>query len=442
MNEGDRILVGQAAAFCGWQPVRLGDVIDLNPKRDLARGTKAPFAAMTDVLEHYRLIPSLDTREYNGGGSRFANGDTLLARITPSLENGKTAWVSGLPGDVTGHGSTEFIVLSAKEGVTDPLFVYYLARSPRFRSYAIGQMTGTSGRQRVPTDAVESFEVAIPPFVEQREIAKVLGALDDKVEQNRQSAQALEQLVQAIFRAWFMHFEPVKDKTAGTPSFPFMPQQVFDTLSTGFVDSHAGPVPEGWQIRALSAICTLVSGGTPRRSNPSYWSGDVPWYSVKDAPGEGEIWVINTDEAITQDGLAESAARLVPKGCTIISARGTIGKLAMAGMPMAFNQSCYGLLPRDGKSFRYLYLLAHTMVAELQRKTHGSVFDTITRTTFDGLMVVTPPPNVLWAFEELVAPFFDLMLSSLQESVKLAKLRDYLLSKLLSGQIRVVTADG
>jgi len=303
-------------------------------------------------------------------------------------------------------------------------------------------MTGTSGRQRVPTDAVESFEVAIPPFVEQREIAKVLGALDDKVEQNRQSAQALEQLVQAIFRAWFMHFEPVKDKTAGTPSFPFMPQQVFDTLSTGFVDSHAGPVPEGWQIRALSAICTLVSGGTPRRSNPSYWSGDVPWYSVKDAPGEGEIWVINTDEAITQDGLAESAARLVPKGCTIISARGTIGKLAMAGMPMAFNQSCYGLLPRDGKSFRYLYLLAHTMVAELQRKTHGSVFDTITRTTFDGLMVVTPPPNVLWAFEELVAPFFDLMLSSLQESVKLAKLRDYLLSKLLSGQIRVVTADG
>ena len=324
-----------------------------------------------------------------------------------------------------------------------PEFVTLYFRSPEGRH----QLLANRSQVGVPSIAqpvtyLRTIEIPVPPLPEQRVIADVLGALDDKIEQNRQTAGKLERLAQAIFRAWFVDFEPVKAKAVGADSFPSMPQHVFDALPTRFVDSEIGPVPEGWEVKALSTICTLVSGGTPKRSDPSYWSGDVPWYSVKDAPREGETWVINTDETITQDGLAESAARLVPKGCTIISARGTVGKLAMAGMPMAFNQSCYGLWPSDGISFRHLYLLVHTAVAALQQKTHGSVFDTITRTTFDGLIVISPPPNVLSAFEERVAPFFDASFASLQESVKLAELRDYVLPKLLSGQIRVEVAVG
>ena len=142
----------------GWRQVTLGDVVEINPKRSLKRGDEAPFVAMADVLEHQRQLAEVGARAFKGGGSRFSNGDTLLARITPCLENGKTAWVSGLADGEVGHGSTEFIVLSALEGITDPLFVYYLARHPRFREFAIGQMTGTSGRQRVPVPAIESYE--------------------------------------------------------------------------------------------------------------------------------------------------------------------------------------------------------------------------------------------------------------------------------------------
>ncbi len=321
----------------------------------------------------------------------------------------------------------------------DSLFVYYnlVSRREEIRAAASG-----TAQPILNKSAFGRLPIFLPRPDEQRAISDILGALDDKIEHNQQTAQALERLTRAIFRAWFVDFEPVKAKAVGADSFPSMPQHVFDALPTRFVDSEIGPVPEGWEVKALSTICTLVSGGTPKRSDPSYWSGDVPWYSVKDAPREGETWVINTDETITQDGLAESAARLVPKGCTIISARGTVGKLAMAGMPMAFNQSCYGLWPSDGVSFRHLYLLVHTAVAALQQKTHGSVFDTITRTTFDGLIVISPPPNVLSAFEERVAPFFDASFASLQESVKLAELRDYVLPKLLSGQIRVEVAVG
>ena len=286
------------------------------------------------------------------------------------------------------------------------------------------------------------IEVSHPLPSEQRAIAGVLGALDDKIEQNRRTARALEQLARAIFRAWFVDFEPVKAKAVGATAFPSMPQPVFDALPTGFVDSDIGPVPEGWEPKALSSVCTLVSGGTPKRSEPTYWGGDIPWYSVKDAPGDGEIWVINTSERITEDGVANSASRVVPKGCTIISARGTVGKLGMAGVPMAFNQSCYGLMPGDDKSSCHLHLLMQTAVVDLQQRTHGSVFDTITRATFDGLLVANPRADTVAAFEVAVQPLFELLLASLHESANLAAMRDYLLPKLLSGRVRVEVADG
>ncbi len=162
---------------------------------------------------------------------------------------------------------------------------------------------------------------------------------------------------------------------------------------------------------------------------------------MKDAPPDGAVWVYDTDERITQAGLNNSAAQLVPKGCIIISARGTVGKLAMVGQPMAFNQSCYGLLPADKSSFSYLYLLMRETVGDLQQRTHGSVFDTITRTTFDSLSVVVPLGVIIDQFEATVSPVFDLLLTLLRESAKLARMRDYLLPKLLSGEVRVGEAE-
>lgn len=153
-------------------------------------------------------------------------------------------------------------------------------------------------------------------------------------------------------------------------------------------------------------------------------------------------WVDSTDEQITKAGLDGSAATLVPLGCTIISARGTVGRLALVARPMAFNQSCYGLLPIDGASYRHLYLLLREAVAELQQQTHGSVFDTITRQTFDSVSVVQPGSALLQQFERAVAPIFDLLLGLLKESSKLAALSDYLLPRLLSGIVRVEVRHG
>ena len=378
-----------------------------------------PYYGASGVVDH------IDDYIFDGDYLLVAeDGENLRTRQTPMafLARGKF-WVNNHAHIVTGNERA------------DTRFLMYTLRHVDIDAYLTGAVM-----PKLTQGNLNRIEVSHPLLPEQRAIAGVLGALDDKIEQNRRTARALDRLARAIFRAWFVGFEPVQAKIGGATSFPSMPQAVFDALPSRFVDSEIGPVPEGWEMKALSSVCTLIGGGTPKRSESAYWGGDVPWYSVKDAPRDGEIWVINTSERITDHGLANCAARIVPKGCTIISARGTVGKLAMAGTAMAFNQSCYGLLPGDGKSFGYLRLLLQAAVALLQQRTHGSVFDTITRATFDGLIVAKPKGDVVSAFEAVVAPLLDVLLASLQESSKLAEMRDYLLPKLLSGQVRVEVA--
>jgi len=333
------------------------------------------------------------------------------------------------------------ILLRGKPGLLDNTYLKFLLLSEPIQAELRGRASGTTV-VGIKQSELRKVVLPLPPIDEQCAIASVLGALDDKIAQNRCTAQALERLVRAIFRAWFVDFEPVKAKAAGATSFPSMPQPVFDALPTRFVDSDIGPVPEGWDVEPLSKVCTLVSGGTPKRSESSYWGGGVPWYSVRDAPSDSNVWVTTTTDEISEEGLVNSAARLLPKGGTIISARGTVGKIAMVGVPMAFNQSCYGLLPADEQAFGYLYQLVQSAVGELQQRTHGSVFDTITRTTFDALAVVSPKRAVVTSFTLVTNPLFEVMLSLKQESTKLAEMRDYLLPRLLSGVVRVEAVHG
>ena len=163
---------------------RLGDIVQFNPTERLAKGTLAKKVPMEYLQPFTRAIINYEKAEYSGG-SRFRNGDTLMARITPCLENGKTAYVSILDEDEVGFGSTEYIVFRNVEGLTDSLFVYYFVTNPWFRDIAIKSMVGSSGRQRVQLAVLENLVVNLPPLAEQERIADILGALDDKIELNR-----------------------------------------------------------------------------------------------------------------------------------------------------------------------------------------------------------------------------------------------------------------
>jgi type I restriction enzyme S subunit len=179
-----------------WKLVRATDLIDFNPRESISKGVMAKKVAMEHLRPFTRDIPTYDIAPFNGG-SKFRNGDTLMARITPCLENGKTAQVNVLNDGEVGFGSTEFIVLRAKSGVSDEDFIYYLAMSPILRDKAIKSMVGSSGRQRVQQGVMNDTKFLAPPLEEQIEIGRTLRALDDKIANNMAINHHLTWLISA-----------------------------------------------------------------------------------------------------------------------------------------------------------------------------------------------------------------------------------------------------
>ena len=188
---------------------------------------------------------------------------------------------------------------------------------------------------------------------------------------------------------------------------------------------------------AFTETVEILGGGTPKTSVAEYWEGDVAWFSVVDAPSESDVWVVDTEKKITGKGLTNSSAQVLPVGTTIISARGTVGRVALVGVPMAINQSCYGLRSRTSERGYFTYFSTRNLVRELQQRTHGSVFDTITRDTLDGVTVVKVPFEAVEAFEQIVGPLLYYIRVAVLQSNTIVGLRESLLPKLISGKLRI-----
>ena len=241
------------ARFEIWTTMPFDEAFLVNPAVPIKRGSPTPFVAMAAIEPGLRTVRSKTFRKFRGSGSRFEDGDTLLARITPCLENGKIARYSADADEEVGHGSTEFIVVRGRPGVTDTKYAFYVTRSDLVRSYAIGQMTGTSGRQRVPPASLAHLEVAVPSLPEQRAIIRILGTLDDKIELNRRMNETLEAMARALFKSWFVDFDPVRAKIEGRETG--LPEAIDDLFTDQLVDSELGEIPEGWVVRTLGDVC-------------------------------------------------------------------------------------------------------------------------------------------------------------------------------------------
>ena len=243
-----------------WVAQRLDQIAEINPTRKVRKGSAVPFVDMAALPQFSRDISVNDVvvREARGAGAHFQNGDTLLARITPCLENGKTAQVRCLDGDAIAEGSTEFIVLCGKDPA-DNDYIYYLCRDPGFREYAIGRMEGTSGRQRVSWQSIATSQFAFPPPDERREAARVLSTLDDRITLLRETNTTLEAIAQALFKSWFVDFDPVHAKQQGRAP-EGMDAQTAALFPDSFEESELGMVPKGWEVKALDQIADYLNG--------------------------------------------------------------------------------------------------------------------------------------------------------------------------------------
>ena len=247
-------------------------------------------------------------------------------------------------------------------------------------------------------------------------------------------------MVRAIFQSWFVDFDPVRAKAAGRAPAGLSPE-IAALFPAAFDDSALGPIPEGWRTGSVLEIADLLSGGTPTTSEPSYWDGPIPWASAKDVSQCGEAFLLETERYITQAGLDNSATQIIPALSSVVVARGaTTGRLTMFGADIAMNQTCYALRSKSGTP-RFLYQLLIREMDALVHAAHGSVFDTITTATFRASRVCLPDLPIIQQFEKSVRGIFDLILNTQQQSRTLAALRDALLPKLISGELRVPDAE-
>lgn len=279
-------------------------------------------------------------------------------------------------------------------------------------------------------------------------IGAILGSLDDKIELNRRMNKTLEAMVQATFRDWFVDFGPTRRKIEGaTDPVEVMGGLVANTerareLAELFPASiGASGLPKGWEQSPFSEFVEIIGGGTPKTTNNAYWNGSIPWFSVVDTPPGSSVFVFETEKTITAEGMAESSARPIRPGTTIISARGTVGNLAVAAQEMTFNQSCYGLQGRDGVGDCYVFVASQQVVERLRSMAHGSVFSTITRQTFDGVSLPRVSRRCFSAFEEVVGPLFERIKANGWQNRTLADTRDLLLPKLMSGEVAIQMAE-
>lgn len=286
------------------------------------------------------------------------------------------------------------------------------------------------------TQFAERHIFELPAMSSQQAIADTLSALDNKIELNRQMNETLEASARALFRDWFVDFGPARAKAEGRPAY--LASDLWSLFPDRVVDEGT---PEGWNPTPLTTLLDIIGGGTPKTSRADFWDGDVPWFSVVDTPAVGSVFVVDTAKTITMAGVAGSSVKLIEAGTTIISARGTVGNLAVAARPMAFNQSCYALRGKGAVGQVFVYLVADNMVGTLQARSHGSIFSTITRDTFEGIMVPKPSDLLLAEFESVASPLLDRIKANIIESGTLAKTRDALLPKLMSGEIHVRNAE-
>ncbi len=294
--------------------------------------------------------------------------------------------------------------------VLDRGYLYAYLRSRPFAEQLASRAGETDMAPYVSLTSQRGLRIPLPPIVTQRHLARILGALDDKIELNRRMSETIEATAQALFKSWFVDLDSDRAESR--------------------LDSRVG---------SLLDVADLLSGGTPRTDQAEYWGGDIRWASAKDISQCNGPFLVETERHITSRGLAESPTQMIPAMSSVVVARGaTTGRLAMLGESMAMNQTCYALTSRGSTPF-WLYLQLRQVMGHLVHSAHGSVFDTITTRTFASAMLPLPPESRRREFDKLVAPLLRQVLRSSREIRTLSEIRDGLLPRLLSGQLSITT---
>ncbi len=400
----------------GWNRMLLGDFVTLQRGHDLPEDERRPGR-----------VPIL--------GSFGITGYHDEARATGP---GVTVGRSGASFGVVSYSPVDFWPLNTALYVVDfhgndERFAYYFLQQLDFKRYNSG-----SAQPSLNRNFIHPIPVEVPPLPEQRAIARILGTLDDKIELNRRMNQTLEAIARALFKSWFVDFNPVRAKVEGCE--PGLPKQLADLFPDSFEGSDFGEIPAGWRVSTVGAELTTLLGGTPSRAEPSYWEdGTVPWINSGKA---NEFRVIEPSEFVTQEGMDRSATKLLPERTTIIAITGaTLGQVSLLEMEACANQSIVGVLGSTAIPSEFVYFWVKERISELISWQTGGAQQHINKNNVNDLSLLCPAEPVMQAYLRTARPVFDRIKANCLESLTLAALRDTLLPKLISGELRIKNAE-
>lgn len=310
------------------------------------------------------------------------------------------------------------LILRPDQSKLDPRFFYGLLRSSIFQQQADLFRYGAAQPQ-LPITTLKHIRLPLPPLPIQQKVAGILSAYDDLIENNLKRIKLLEEMAQITYEEWF-----VRLRFPGHESTPINPE-------TG--------LPEGWKsIRCYDAM-EVMSGGTPKTGVEEYWNGNIPFYTPKDAVDSS--YVFETEKYVTELGVRKCNSKLYPKDTVFITARGTVGKVNLAGQPMAMNQSCYALTGKEGITIYFLFFAVKASVEAFKGASNGGVFNTIVVDTFRYLPFTKPTQDLMKKFEGFVSPILAEVSNLTQQNQRLREARDILLPRLMTGVIDVESYD-
>lgn len=380
-----------------WVMKKLKDIAEFNPRESLAKGVVAKKVAMDKLQPFCRDIPGYELEPFSGG-TKFRNGDTIMARITPCLENGKTAKVAVLDEGEVGFGSTEYIVFRAKDGI-DEDFIYYLVCSPLVREPAIKSMVGSSGRQRVQTDVVQNLEIMVPDYEEQKQISGILKSLDDKIVANTEINKNLLEQAQSIFTEEFLMLDRI---------------------------------PDGWQESSLLGIADYLNGLAMQKYRPKDDEQGLSVIKIK------ELRQGSCDFNSELCSPSIKPEYIVHDGDVIFSWSGSLLVDLWCGGTCGLNQHLFKVTSSTyDKWFYYAWTNHHLQKFAAIAADMATTMGHIKREELSKAEVLIPSQSDYDRIGGLLAPLYDLVIANRIVNRKLASLRDELLPQLMSGQLDV-----
>jgi type I restriction enzyme S subunit len=287
---------------------------------------------------------------------------------------------------------------------------------------------------------IPNFELPIPPLDAQREISQVLGAIDDRITLLRETNTTLEAIAQALFKSWFVDFDPVHAKMQGRAP-EGMDEATAALFPDSFEESELGAVPKGWQVMPIGDAVETVGGATPDTKTPEYWEpAEHHWTTPKDLSGIASPVLLSTERKLSNAGIKKISSGLLPVGSLLMSSRAPIGYLALAQTPMAINQGYIAMPPGGKLSPLYMLFWCQTNMDNIKGRANGSTFMEISKKAFRPIPALVAPQSILDPFDEVARSLFSLLVENEKQAQTLSALRDTLLPRLISGQLQLPEA--